>query len=247
MRYVQGLLVLGMLAGALGTLTSGCWDRADDCTLNAVPCGPLPPDAGTDGGDSGPLPSCIPSLNSTPVADACGVFVSSTGSDTSGKGTQAAPVPDADKAALGKADGKPVYACAGTTPFRRGAHGARGARRSSAGSTARRGSYIGATTKTIVTAGAGEIPVTLAAGSGAKLADLHVLAADVSAMSDGSSSIAVVANGATAELDGCVIEAQGGAAGAAGKGYTSAAKAGTTGLPGTDACMARRTFFGALG
>jgi hypothetical protein len=46
-------------------------------------------------------------------------------------------------------------------------------------------SYVGATMKTTITAGAGQVPVTLATGPGAKLTDLHVLAADVSAMSDG--------------------------------------------------------------
>ena len=45
-----------------------------------------------------------------------------------------------------------------------------------------------------------------------------------------------MANGATAELDGCVIEAQRAAAGAAGMGYTSAAMAGMIGESGNDAC-----------
>jgi hypothetical protein len=191
-------------------------------------------DSGPDGED-GPPPSCIPSLSSTPVADSCGVFVSSsTGSDTTGMGTKEAPYKTIT-AALAK--GSILYACAGATPFSE-------ALAVPPGTTIFGGldcsswSYVGATTKTTVTAGAGQIPVTLAAGSGAKLVDLHVLAADASSMNDGTSSIAMVANGATAELDGCVVEAQGGAAGAAGQNFSMVAQAGAMGASGGDACTA---------
>ena len=95
----------------------GCsfFDWADDCERTATcPPGTVGNDGGTDGGDggdSGPPTSCIPSANSTPVADTCGVFVSSTtGDDTNGKGTQKPPYKTLAKA-LEKAT--TVYACAG--------------------------------------------------------------------------------------------------------------------------------------
>lgn len=218
---------------AAGLLHAGCYDTAEDCALNPIlQCGPWAPDAG-------PSASCDPSKNSVAIADSCGVFVSPSGDDANA-GTKERPVKTIG-AALGKRAA--IYACAGTTAFNE-------MLTVTAGATIYGGldcsswSYVGATTKTIVTAGAGQVPVTLAMGTGTRLVDLHVLAADVSTMSDGTSSIAVVANGATAELDGCVIEAQGAAVGAPGTGYTSAAQAGMMGLPGADACTASITLPG---
>src|SRR5262249_2399758 len=65
-----------------------------------------------DGGDGGGTPThCIPSMNTSPVADTCGVFVSSSkGSDASGTGTKAAPYQTLAHA-LGVARGQPIYAC----------------------------------------------------------------------------------------------------------------------------------------
>jgi hypothetical protein len=218
-------LVVGVAVHAVG-----CFDSADDCALNPIlQCGPWAPDGGTDGGVA---TGCDPSKSTGPVADSCGVFVSPMGNDGNA-GTKEKPVKTI-AVALGKAT--TIYACAGAMPFSE-------AVTVPAGSTIYGGldcsswGYIGSTTKTEVTAAAGEVPVTLAMGSGAKLVDLHVLAADASMMTDGASSIAVVADHATAEIDGCVLEAQGAAAGAAGAAYSSAAQAGMTGSAGTAACM----------
>ncbi len=64
---------------------------------------------------AGPPGSCVPSESSSPVANSCGVFVSSVhGSDATGKGTQAAPYKTIGKAL---AEGSTVYACAGAAPY----------------------------------------------------------------------------------------------------------------------------------
>jgi hypothetical protein len=252
MRNENGWRVSLGLATVAGLLAaSGCYELTSDCSLFA--CGPLGSGASSSsgtssssgassssGGDSGPPPSCIPSENMEAVADGCGVFVSSTGSDATGKGTQAAPYGTLTKALT---KGSTLYACAGATPFSEQITVPAGTQLYG-GLDCSSWKYVGDTTKTSITAGAGQVPVTLAMGSGAKLVDLHVLAADVSMMNDGTSSIAVVANGATAEIDGCVLEAQGAAAGAAGAAYSSAAQAGMTGSAGTDACMGMMVFGG---
>jgi hypothetical protein len=224
---VVNIAAAGLLVAAAA---AGCFDLADDCT-EALDC-PL--------GDGGPPAGCVPSMLTGAVADSCGVFVSVSGDDGNA-GTKEKPLKTIT-AALGM--GTTVYACAGAAPYSEAVTVPAGVALYG-GLDGSSWKYVGAMTKTAITAGAGKIPVTLAMGLGAKLADLHVLAADVSTMTDGTSSIAVVANGATAELNGCVIEAQGAAAGAPGEGYTSAAMPGATGLPGTDACMGVAAVLGA--
>jgi hypothetical protein len=213
-----------LLLVGLGVIGEGCFFKLD-CAEDET----CAPSSATGGSMSA---GCVPSTVTGAVADSCGVFVSPMGHDGNA-GTKKKPVKTI-VAALGK--GTAIYACAGAMPFSE-------AVTVPAGSTIYGGldcsswGYIGSTMKTEVTAAAGEVPVTLAMGSGAKLVDLHVLAADASMMTDGTSSIAVVADHATAEIDRCVLEAQGAAAGAAGAGYSSAAQAGMTGSAGTDACM----------
>jgi hypothetical protein len=52
MCAVHGVLALFMVAGALAAAASGCWSRADDCTLNAVACGTTSATGGTSGGSA---------------------------------------------------------------------------------------------------------------------------------------------------------------------------------------------------
>src|SRR5262245_35774652 len=69
--------------------------------------------SGGAGGTGGTPPGCIPSGNSTPVDDSCGVFVSSSkGSDTN-DGTKERPFATIAKA-IGAATGKPVLLCGET-------------------------------------------------------------------------------------------------------------------------------------
>src|ERR1700691_1445357 len=98
------LVAVGLAGGCFFT-----YDCADDETC-------APGTGGTGGNDGGPPPSCIPSMNSTPVADSCGVFVSSvSGQDTPDAGTREAPFKTIT-AALAK--GSTLYVCAGTPGYK---------------------------------------------------------------------------------------------------------------------------------
>lgn len=217
--------------GLTATITLGCSHYVEDYF------DPLTLIKGIDGGgggdgDGGPPPGCIPSENPmVAVAPTCGIFVSPAGSDAS-LGTQEDPVLTLGHA-LSIAKGKPVYACAGGTPFKE-------ALTVPAGSVLYGGlncsnwTYVGAATKTKLTADAGLVPLTLAMGTGTEIHDLHVLAAE--AVDQGGSSIAVIADHTDALLDGCVIEASNGRDGSAGTMFSEAATSGANGLNGNDAC-----------
>ena len=150
------------------------------------------------GGAGGGTPAaCVPSeLGSGEApADGCGVFVSSSVGDDGNAGTKDAPF-----ATLGAAidsGATVIYACtdgfseavtlaAGTTLF--------------GGLDCTNGwAYVGAETRSPLTAPADAIPLTLASGSATtRVEDMAVTAA--SAAAAGGSSIAFFANGATAEL-----------------------------------------------
>ncbi len=203
-----------------GAAIVGCFDLAGDCAF-VLNCAP-----GTDGGDGGPSPLCTPSENSGPVADTCGVFVSSEhGDDTKGHGTQAAPYKSITKALT---KGSTIYACAGNTPY------------SEALSLKTEVTLFGAldcgtwgydaTKKTQLTALSDEVPLTLASmAGGSAVEDFAITAAD--ATTAGGSSIAVLDDGAALALTRCDVTAGKGADGA--KGMTPSG----SGQPGADAPM----------
>ena len=200
-RTVLGLWGAAVCAGAVAT--AGCSHYYDEYYLSLVGAASgtgagsttstsstsSTGDGGTDG-DSGPPSSCIPSENAGAVADTCGVFVSSSkGSDTTGKGTKEAPYQTLGKA-LGEAKGQPVYACgeAFSEPVTLSAsvelYGALDCAKG------KRWAYD-ASTKTQLTAGADEVPLSLTtAASGSAVYDFAVTAAN--AMKAGGSSIAVL-------------------------------------------------------
>jgi hypothetical protein len=186
-RLAKIAAVLGLLlAGVVLVQPLGCIiDEPIDCATALVGC---PMDGGTDGSESGPPPSCIPSMNSTPVADSCGVFVSSSkGSDTTGKGTKEAPYQTLAKA-LGAVGSQPVYACGET--FTETV--------SISASVTVYGALVCSQTwlydptqKTLLTAAADAIPMTLASTAGGTVIhDFAITAAD--ATMAGGSSIAVL-------------------------------------------------------
>jgi hypothetical protein len=220
-RARKQYIAVALIAGALVPASiAGCQDRAGDCALNLVPCGSGSSSSSSSGGDAGdagdageagPPPSCIPSQNSTPVDDTCGVFVSSTkGDDTTGKGTKEAPYKTI-KTALAK--GSTIYACAGTAPY------------SEAVTLSTAVTLFGAldcatwaysaTTKTQLTAPSDSVPLTLAStASGTAVEDFAITAADATTL--GGSSVAVLDNGADLALTRCDLTAGKGADGAAG-------------------------------
>ncbi len=211
MRRLSALAFLGLMLATTLRAASGCVDWANDCRLNGECCpdgtmncfgakdaGP-DGDSGSDGGDggeAGPPPSCIPSMNSEPVAATCGVFVSSEkGDDTNGKGTPTSPYKTIGHALAKNA--ATIYACAGTTPY------------SEALSVDQKVTLFGAldcgtwkydaANKTQLTALADMVPLTLSSSSasGTEVEDFAITAADATVA--GGSSIAVLDD--NADLD----------------------------------------------
>lgn len=213
---VGAALVLGLVTGGL---VAGCYDFLDDChytlTCTAVGSstgtGSTSSSGGTDGGDSGPPPSCVPSLNSMPVAATCGVFVSSeSGNDTTGKGTQGAPYKTISKAL---ANGSTIYACAGTMPYSEAL--AVDAKVTLFGALDCTTWAYNAAKKTQLTAASDTVPLTLSsAASGTEINDFAITAADATTL--GGSSIAVLDNGATLDITRCDLASGKGADGAPG-------------------------------
>ena len=170
-------------------------------------------DGGTGGHDSGPPPACIPSENTAAVADTCGLFVSSSkGSDTTGKGTQLSPYKTL-KHALSEANGKPVYACG--EAFTEAVTISASVELYGALDCANKTWTYDASTKTQLTAGADEVPLTLtSAASGSAVYDFAVTA--VNATQPGGSSIAVLDDQAGLDLVRCDLSAGKGADGGPG-------------------------------
>jgi hypothetical protein len=192
---------------------------------------------GTGGGGGGKPASCVPSMNPGTVEDSCGVFVSSSmGADTNA-GTQAKPFKSI-MAALGAANGMPVYVCG--EPFSEPVTVSSAVTLYGALDCAKEWVYEAAT-KTQLTAVADAVPLTLvSSANGAEVLDFAITAADV--MMAGGSSIAVLADQATATLTRCDLVAGNGATGAAGTtpsgvGPNDEGQAGTSGMSGTEGCM----------
>jgi hypothetical protein len=229
---------IGVCVGLLplaATLFGGCFNFSSDCDYFLCP-----PGSGTDGGVQ---TGCDPSKSAGPVADSCGVFVSNSGDDGNA-GTKEKPLKTIT-AALGK--GTTVYACAGAMPF------------SEAVTVSKSVTLFGgmdcatwaydATNKTQLTAAADAVPLTLAStAGGSEVHDFAITAAD--AMTAGGSSIAMIAEVASVELEAVSVTAGVGAKGADGMGQVQVVTpAGATGQPGGDdmACNMTGVFGGAGG
>lgn len=182
------------------------------------------------GGSGGNTPTeCIPSESGEPVSDKCGVFVATSGKDAN-EGTKESPVATlANAIELAAKKGGRVYACA--EMFEEAlvldvaveVYGGLECEKAWA--------YVGDEKKTTLTAGADAIPLVMKSGaSGARIVDFAIHAAD--AVMEGGSSIAVLADGATAELVQCELVAGSGAKGLAGLPGDPDGMSATSGLPG---------------
>jgi hypothetical protein len=194
--------------------------------------------AGGTGGEAGPPMSCDPSMNmGLPVADSCGVFVSSSLGEDTNAGTEAKPFKSI-MAALGAANGKAVYVCG--EPFSE-AVTVSSAVTIYGALDCSKGWVYAAGTKTQLTAGADAVPLTLASSAnGVAVLDFAITAADATVAGD--SSIAVLADQATATLTRCDLVAGSGAMGVAGTtpsgvGPNGEGHAGMPGMSGTEGCM----------
>ncbi|WP_437307793.1 PGRS family protein [Sorangium sp. So ce388] len=192
--------------------------------------------AGSGGGTPS---SCVPSENAEAVGDACGVFVSVSGSDE-GAGTKAEPVKTLSEAiARAEEQGSAVYACA--EEFKEAAEVPAGVSIFGGLECANGWRWMGETAKTVVAPGeaaSGEEAIALKVKRGegmARIEDVSVNAADGAA--PGGSSIAVLVDGAEAELVRCELVARNGADGAEGEDAPSEVPAqASPGNAGADAC-----------
>jgi hypothetical protein len=211
MRTAYWISALMGLAGLMVVLQAGCLSDYDDLYLPLT--NPALADAGTGGGTSA---GCNPTTSASPVADTCGVFVSSSmGSDASLTGSKKAPYQTLAKA-LGAANGKPVYACGETFTVTQTVTLAAKVDLYGALDCAKGWAYD-ATNKTQLQADTTmtPVPLTLASGaSGSSVHDFAITAAD--ATMAGGSSIAVLDDQANLTLENVDIDAGAGKDGTAG-------------------------------
>jgi hypothetical protein len=249
MRRLYGIssaagLTLALAAMAVQTSCFFVFDD-NDCSQYLSPhC--FDGGSSTDGGDSGPPPSCIPSASNPNVANMCGVFVSPTGSDANGKGTQAEPYQTITHALT---KGSTIYACAGTVAYSEPVVVDKPVALFGALDCTSSTWAYDAANKTQLTAPSDAVPLTLSsAAGGTEVSDFSITAAD--ATKDGHSSIGVIADGITASFARTDITAGNGAAGT--NGTTPTASVGPSdptdpmiaGKEGSNACMDPSQQFG---
>jgi hypothetical protein len=209
----------------------GCLiNTQDDCELGCIGSGGA---STTSSGTSIVDPSCIPSEATGTVENTCGIFASSSGGDDTNPGTKELPVKTIGKAIeLASAGRGVVYGCA--EDFQESVDLTSSVHIYGGLDCANGWAYIGDTQKTKLTALPDAIPLKIESGISATIQDLHVLAA--AAMAPGGSSIAVIADGATAKFLGSSLEAADGKAGPDGVPFTAVAAAGENGVAGGIAC-----------
>ncbi|WP_437486501.1 PGRS family protein [Sorangium sp. So ce1014] len=177
---------------------------------------------------------CVPSEIDGAVDDECGIFVASTGKDGNA-GTQAEPVATlAEALRLTSGTGTGVYACAET--FVEAVEVPAGAKLFGGLDCANGWEWIGKEKKTIVAPTEEAIALKVMRGVGTvRIEDVSAQAAD--AQTPGASSIAVLVDGAEAELVRCELIAGNGADGEEGEDAPSEVPAqAAPGNAGTDAC-----------
>ncbi|HLM74806.1 MAG TPA: hypothetical protein VK459_18990, partial [Polyangiaceae bacterium] len=235
---------LRLLAGIGGVIliaapvAAGCVKDLPECSDGTEP-DQLKCDVGATEDPEAP-PSCAPG-SGPPLAD-CGVFVSLSGGDDGDPGSPDKPVKTLKKALdLGKAEGKPVYACAEEFPVTSSLEVPAGSViygsldckngwaypiEGDAPSTHIRGTKSGV------------LPLWLKAGSGrTEISGLHVTARE--GLAPGGSSIAVLVEDVKAIFSNCTLEAGAGADGANGAASSpTPALSGTSGEAGGAACSA---------
>jgi hypothetical protein len=217
-------VALGARAFAMATASAGCAALPEDCP-DRLRCPPppaveLPAPArssssgtGGAGGAGGEVLACVPSGDGSSVPEECGVFVRADGSDDN-PGSRDAPVASITRAVMLAAKGsKRVYACAEVfaeaiivdAPI------------SLFGGLACDDEWVYAGSAPTTLAPPTGVPLILRRGAdGARISDLSMVAP--SGASPGESSIAVIADGVSAELLRCSLLAGRGADGASGGG-----------------------------
>ncbi len=232
-----GVAALGAAVFGAMLAVTGCYSLGSDCTFN-YDCQAGGGGGGTStggGGSGGAPPGCIPSNNSTPVDDGCGVFVSSTKGEDSNVGTKAKPVSTLTTA-FALANGKPVYLCGETlleTVQIDGKVALYG------GLDCATDWKYDAAKQTILTASNDMVPVSVSSGARLDMYDVNVQADD--ALAPGGSSIGILAEAdAEVNLTRCTVQAGKGADGASGDEIIDPAQDGGPGPDGVNACVANQ-------
>jgi hypothetical protein len=232
-------------------LASACANTAEQCDLINVPCAPSgtggmtsSSTSSSSGGAGGTPTSCIPSESTIPVAESCGVFVSSSvGIDDQAKdrGGKAKPFKSIG-AALMKAGVERVYVC--SESFSESVVVSSAVELYGAVDCLKSWAYD-PSKKTTLTAAEDMIPLTLGNAAGAATVEDFAISA-AAAKAPGGSSIAVLANGSTASLTRCDLtsgDADAGGPGVDGGMQEAQAEGGTKG----DDAAATGTFAGGGG
>ncbi len=254
-NIVQRLLAAVVVAGgSASSVLAGCSDlgaicRESNCLGSTEATGNSPGQGGAGsavsssgaGGQGGAVAeSCDPSLAPNPVADSCGIFVSSSlGIDSSqGKGTKSRPYASIAKAliALSSVGGDTLYLCgetftgAITLPSGVNIYGALACAEDW---------KLKGDTKSTIAAEANVVPLRIAGAESSKLRYLKVSAANATSAS--GNSIAMLVEGATVELDWVELIAGVAGTGQAGSSVENAAPDGKFGVDAQAGCTSIAT------
>ena len=237
MRIVAlaGISTVAALVAMIGS--AGCYALGSDCELNYDCTGGSGGAGGATttntGGAGGAPPSCVPSNNSTPVGNDCGVFVSASKGEDTNDGTKEKPFATITMA-LSAAGNGPVYLCGETLL-------------ESVDLSANAVLYGGldcaaewkydASKPSVLNASGDMIPVRVSSKTSAELYDVVVRADD--ALVAGGSSIGIIAEGESeVKLTRCRVEAGNGKNGKDSDPFLETAADGNPGLDGGMACSA---------
>ncbi len=193
-------------------------------------------------------PSCIPSMadGNTPVADDCGVFVSSSQGNDTNNGTKNAPFKTI-MAALASPKAGPRYLCAES--FNESVNIGADAALFGGLDCLDDWKWLGTTTKSTLSPVAGGVPLTLDTQDGSST--VNVMVEDVvfdakAANISGASAVGIIADKDGAlTLTRCDVKAGDATDGADGADILGTATAGGNGKPGGDACSASVVLGGA--
>lgn len=177
-----------------GMSVLACSNSQEDCEENRTCTGPGGPGATTTASGSS---ACVPGPGGGEIANDCGVFIS-LGGDDNNDGSQGAPVQTFAKA-VELAGGKSmrIYACA--EEFKEAVTVPAGVSIYGGLDCSASWKYVGDATKTRIVPAADMVAITVSGGGETThLADIEARAAD--ATLPGGSSVAVVVDGATADL-----------------------------------------------
>jgi hypothetical protein len=245
-----GKIILGLcVVATFGAMfaVAGCYNLGGDCKITLTDCGSggtggggIGGAAGTGGsagtagsGPGGAPPECVPSNNTSPVEESCGIFVSSSLGDDSFDGSKKTPFATITKA-LYAAAGKPIYLCG--EPFLEIVTAAEHGFLYGGLDCSTNWGYDAAQ-RTLLSAPADAITLSVLGKTRIEVYDVDISAEN--AMKQGGSAIAILADGeADVSLSRSNVFAGDGAPGPSGEAHSGRAVEGMPGGEGNEACSA---------